>query len=251
MNPPQLQSFERIQNSRTHSGQPQLSCLFWLFLSYLLHKRRDSNQICQCLHSRWELQPPSPRAEQGTHLPHTSLSAPFLALPRGCSSSEPGEQCFSPLSAAQRAFPARSSPAAGSVPGCHSLNPFCCSTGSCQSSLCPRPRLPPPSSSVYTPCWICSACHLQRHCLGPAKTPQIQLALVPPPCQHPGTKRFVPTQQPVRVQLTNPAVCSQPLPQVGYASNGKRPFSASVEFSSTLKQKERPTQFKGWLHRLD
>lgn len=60
-------------------------------------------------------------------------------------------------------------------------NPFCCSTGSCQSSLCPRPRLPPSSNSVYTPCWICSACHLQRHCLRPAKTPQIQLSLVPPP----------------------------------------------------------------------
>lgn len=58
-------------------------------------------------------------------------------------------------------------------------NPFCCTTGSCQSSLCPRPRLPP-SNRVYTPCWICSACHLQRQCQGPAKTPQIQLSLLPP-----------------------------------------------------------------------
>lgn len=58
-------------------------------------------------------------------------------------------------------------------------NPFCCSTGSCQSSLRSRPRLPP-SNRVYTLCWICSACHLQRQCLGPAKTPQIQLSPVPP-----------------------------------------------------------------------
>lgn len=38
---------------------------------------------------------------------------------------------------------------------------------------------------------------------------------------------------------------------LGMPSNGKRPFSTFVRFSSTLKPKERPAHFKGWLHSPD
>lgn len=193
------QPLERIQNSRTHSRQTQHSVCFGFFSSTCYTRRQIQIRFAsvdtaggnyRLLHE-----------EQRSHLPHNST--PFLSLPRWVLQLSTGTKCFSPLKGkAELCLLDPELHPCGPTGWCARQpfpNPFCCSTGSCQSSLCLQPRLPP-SSRVYTLCWICSACHLQRQCLGPAKTPQIQLSPVPPPASALG--------QGIMCQLSSQGDCS-------------------------------------------
>lgn len=137
----------------------------------------DSNQICQCLHSRWELQAPSQRGEQLLG-PTVPTQLPSYHCPDRCSSSAPGVKCFSLCQWCRELFLLATDLhpwlPPGYVPGSHSLIP----PAAVQEAVSHRSALAKaaPSNSVHTPCCIYSVCHLQRQCLGPSRTPQIQLS---------------------------------------------------------------------------
>lgn len=190
-NKPQPRPFERIQNSRAHSRLPQLSVCFGFYFSTCYTRRQIQIRLASVYTAGGNYRLLHGGKSNAAICPTVPTQLPSHCCPDTCSSSAPGAKCFSPSQSCREAtvqlcllapdvHPCGPTGTAGLCARQPFPNPFCCSTGSCQSSLCPRPRLPP-SNSVYTPCWICSACHLQRQCLGPAKTPQIQLSLVPPP----------------------------------------------------------------------
>lgn len=148
--PLQLQSSERIQNSRTHSRQPQLSVLGFSFLPVTQDDefKSDLPVFTQQVGITGSF-----RKRRATPWPHSSHSAPLLSLPRQMHQLSTRSQMLFPVPMVQKAFPTRYRPASLAPTGVCARQPFpnpsCCSTGSCQSSLCPGQGCLLPT--VFTP----------------------------------------------------------------------------------------------------